>query len=308
MQRSANAETSKKNNKERILITGAGGLLGNSVCHLLHKLNLPIIALYKNKPQEKILWTYNYGDIEKDNLQKNFEHQNISTIIHCAAIIPNEQNTFENCYRINTVIDKNISDYVVKNNVRKLIFTSTTNMYGISTMIINETSELKIDNLYSRAKLKSENLFFSLKNVEAISLRINAPYHYSQKSKTVLKIFIENIINDKDVSYHGSGARQQDFIHVKDVASAVLSSLRINKTGIYNIASGNAINMKDLAELILSKVPESKSKIKSCGFPDPQEEHKALFDITKAKAELSWQPKISLNEGINEWIKYIQQC
>ena len=86
-----------------------------------------------------------------------------------------------------------------------------------------------------------------------------------------------------------------------------MCSLKTNTTGIYNIASGNPVSMKNLAELILSKVPGSDSKISSSGIPDPQENHKALFDTTKAKKELGWQPSISLSDGIDEWIKYLKQ-
>ena len=180
-------------------------------------------------------------------------------------------------------------------------------MYGISNEVINEDTELKIDNLYSRAKVNSEELFFNMKNTEVIALRINAPYHYSQKTNTVLKIFINKVVNGEDISYHGTGKRQQDFTHVKDIAASVMCSLKTNNTGIYNIASGNPVSMKDLAELILSKVPCSGSKLSSSGIPDPQESHMALFDITKAKKELGWQPSISLSDGIDEWIKYVKQ-
>lgn len=302
-----NPDISKQNSKTRILITGAGGLIGNSICYFLHEHDFPIIALYKSKPKEKLLWDYACADIEKDDLRNIPGFQSVSAIIHCAAVIPNDRYSLECCYKINTAIDKKISAYTITNKVEKIVFISTTNMYGISNTVINEDTKLQIDNLYSRAKVNSEELFFNMKNTETISLRINAPYHYSQKSNTVLKIFINKIVNGEDISYYGTGARQQDFTHVKDIAAAAMCCLKTKKTGIYNIASGNPVSMKNLAELILSKVPDSTSKMFSSGIPDVQENHKALFDISKAKKELGWQPSISLSDGIDEWIKYLKQ-
>ncbi len=292
----------------KILITGAGGLIGNAVCNSLHKQNMPFIGLYKSKPPNNSFGKTAFADIEKDDLQKTLASESISTIIHCAAAIPNEQYTTLDCYNINTTIDERIVEYAQKNNIEKLIFISTTNMYGISNEVIDETTNLNIDNLYSQAKFNSEKLFSNLINIKVISLRVNAPYHYSQKANTVLKIFINKIVEGKDASYHGTGARQQDFTHVQDVADAVMCSLETDKTGMYNIASGTSISMKNLTALILSKVPASKSKIFPSGMPDAQENHKALFNISKAKNDLRWQPKIKLSEGIDEWIKYLEQC
>jgi UDP-glucose 4-epimerase len=295
------------NSANKILITGSGGLVGNAVCNSLYNQQKSFIGLCRSRSLKNESWQSVFTDLEKDDLQKKLASENISAIIHCAAVIPNEHHSFECCYKINTAIDKKISDYAITNKIEKIIFISTTNIYGISNEIINEDTRLKIDNLYSLAKVNSEELFFNMKNTEVVSLRINAPYHHTQKTNTVLKVFISKIVNGEDISYHGTGARQQDFTHVKDIADAVMCSLKTNKSGIYNIASGNPVSMKNLAELILSKVPDSKSRISSSGIADVQENHKALFDITKAKKELGWKPSISLSEGIDEWIKYLQQ-
>jgi len=292
----------------KILVTGAGGLIGNAVCNCLRDQQKSFLGLYKNKPPKQKLWNTSIADLEKNDLEKILGSENISTIIHCAAVIPNEHHSTSDCYKINTAIDKKIAEYADQQNIQNFIFISTTNMYGLSTEIIDESSKLNIDNLYSLAKFNSEELFLKLKKANAIVLRVNAPYHYSQKANTVLKIFINKIIKREDVSYHGTGNRQQDFIHVKDVSHAIICALKANSTGVYNIASGHPISMKDLAKLILYKVPGSKSKIFPSGMPDAQENHKALFDISKAKEELGWQPKVSLSQGIDEWIKYLEQC
>ncbi|MEP6927685.1 MAG: NAD(P)-dependent oxidoreductase [Ginsengibacter sp.] len=302
-----NPDISKQNSEARILITGAGGLIGSAFCRFLYEHGFPILALYRSKPKEKLLWDYACINIEKDDLQNLLSDQKFFAIVHCAAVIPNDQYSYENCYDINTVIDKKISGYAIANKIKKFIFISTTNIYGISEEVINEDTVLKINNSYSQAKINSEEQFFNMKKTEVIALRINAPYYYSQKTNTVLKIFINNIVKGEDISYNGTGARQQDFTHVMDIAAAVMCSLKTTKPGIYNIASGHPVSMKNLAELILSRVPDSKSKIFSSGLPDVQENHKALFDITKAKKELSWRPSISLSEGIDEWIKYLKQ-
>jgi UDP-glucose 4-epimerase len=291
----------------KILVTGAAGLVGHAVCQLLKTQKLPFVAFYRDEPTQNLGWDYVCGDITRCDMQGILSLHNISSIVHCAAAIPNEKNSFSACYQINAAIDKNIAEYLVATAIPKLVYISTTNLYGISGEIITESSAVNIENMYSQAKLESEQMFSSINSTAAVLLRINAPYHYTQTSDTVLKIFINKALAGEDILYHGTGRRQQDFTHVSDIAAAVLGALKAEKTGIYNIAAGNPVSMKNLAALILSKVPQSKSKIIPSGLPDAQENHKALFNINKAKNYLHWKPVIKLDAGIEEWIKYLQQ-
>ena len=291
----------------KILITGAAGLVGRAVCRLLHMQKQPFVALYKTEPGNTPEWDYVYGDIANCDLQKILSTHNISSVVHCAAAIPNEKNSFFECYQINSAIDKHIAEYIVAAAITQLIYISTTNLYGMSGEIITESSPVNIENDYSQAKFESEQMFSSINSTSVVSLRINAPYHYTQLNNTVLKIFINNVLSGKDILYHGKGNRQQDFTHVNDIAAAVLCALKEKKAGIYNIAAGNPVSMKNLATLILLKVTGSKSKIMPSGLPDVQENHTAVFNINKAKEELHWKPVIQLDAGIEEWIKYLQQ-
>ena len=291
----------------KILVTGAAGLVGHAVCKLLQTQKLPFVAFYKTEPAGNPGWDYVCGDIAKCDMQHILSVHNISSVVHCAAAIPNEKNSFSECYQVNSAIDKSVAEYVVAAAIPRLVYISTTNLYGISGAVITESSPVNIENGYSQAKFESEQMFSNIKTTSVASLRINAPYHYTQLSNTVLKIFINNIISGKDISYHGTGNRQQDFTHVDDIAAAVLCALKEKKTDIFNIAAGNPVSMKDLAALILSKVPHSKSKIIPSGLPDAQEDHKAIFNITKAKNYLGWKPVVQLDAGVEEWIKYLKQ-
>jgi nucleoside-diphosphate-sugar epimerase len=298
---------SKTDDHHKILVTGAGGLIGNAVCHLLYDLKQPFLALYRIKPIPDPAWDFVYGDIAKDNLHDILAYHTITEMVHCAALIPNKETNFSECYKINSSIDKRVAEYLLAGTIRKFVYISTTDLYGISGEMITENSAANIGNPYSQGKLESEQLFFGMNSLSAISLRINAPYHFTQVTDTVLRIFINGILSGHDIFYHGTGSRCQDFTHVKDITAAVVGALKATTTGIYNISSGNPISMKDLASLILSKVPASKSRIRASGQPDPQEFHKALFNIQKAENELHWKPLIPLNEGLDQWIKYLHQ-
>jgi nucleoside-diphosphate-sugar epimerase len=293
---------------EKIMITGAGGLIGSSVIKDLADNGFDVLGIYKqNKAAyewEHLVHDFISGQLSSDRFKK------IGCIIHCASSVPRDSSRAES--ELAAAGNKIIDDKIIQlaNDLQcKLIYTSGTSVYGFDGDICFKESDKAADKLapYIRQKYLSEcNI---LKKVEdSIILRISAPYAYYQKANTVLKTFINKAIHHENIVYYGTGERCQDFIHAKDVAYAIRCCLsKENIDGIYNISSGKSISMKSLAKLIISFVPDCRSEILPSDVEDAQENYKALFDISKAKAKLGWQPTISLSEGINEWIKYLTQ-
>lgn len=294
--------------EKKIVVTGAGGLIGDALCNLLYKHHFPFIALYRDKPEEENDWHKEYCNLENpDSVNCGFWGKT-SCVIHCAAAIPSSVISSESCYDINKQIDKNIYHAIQKASVPMMVFLSSSSVYGFSDNEINEDSQVSPQTIYSIGKLESESMFRSLKNCKTIFLRINAPYDFKQKSRTVLKIFIENALNNKPLVYHGSGLRAQDFTAVEDIVNAIflIISLGIKTSGeVYNIASGKSISMRDLAQLIVSLIPHTQSTIEPSGIPDPQEECRSNFSIKKIFRDYSWSPKVSLEQGIKNWIALI---
>lgn len=291
---------------KNILLTGSAGLVGRAVAEALVLKNIQFVGTY-NQYDKNITWPVIKANLAKDDLQLLFAGYSFDTIIHCAGKIPGDKNTYEDCYLKNGEIDESVIRYATGNGVKTFIFISTTNLYGFTDKLITEDSEIKIENLYSKRKLETENKILNQSNFGSIILRINAPYGEYQKTNTVLKIFVEKALANEDIEYHGTGSRQQDFTHVNDIAEAVLNCLKYQgKNDIFNISAGKPVSMKLLAEIILSLVPEFSGKIESSGMTDTQENYRALFDISKAEKKLNWKPGISLKEGISKLINHIK--
>jgi UDP-glucose 4-epimerase len=295
--------------EKKIIVTGASGLIGNALCNLLNKNQLPFIALYRNKPVEDNEWDKEYCKLEDSDIINLDIWQKASCVIHCAAAIPSDSISVEACYEINKQIDSNIYKAILNNGVHTLIFISSSSVYALSDKEINEDSDVSPQSIYSKGKLESESMFKSLRNCETVFLRINAPYHFKQKSRTVLKIFIENAINNKHLIYHGNGLRAQDFTAVEDIIKAIFQifSQGIKTSGeVYNISSGKPISMVNLAQMIISLIPDTKSKIESSGMIDIQEGCRSIFSIKKIYRDYNWRAEVSLEQGIKNWITSIK--
>lgn len=296
-----------ENETGKVLITGSNGLVGGAICDLFYRSKIPFTAIIRKNPSEKKLWKTIAADIENDNIEEIIKDKNIETIVHCAAAIPGKDHSFEECFEINSRIDENIAEFAAGRKIREMIFISTTNLYGATDETITEETEPNIDNLYAQGKVNSENLFLNNSDFQTSCLRINAPYSSSQKNATVLSLFIGQAVRNEDIKYHGSGARRQDFTHTFDIARAILKCYRKKRFGIYNIVGGQPIAMKDLAEMIVSLLPDSRSRIFPSGLDDPQENYRADFDLRKAETELDWRAEISLKQGISDWIEHLRK-
>ena len=289
--------------KGRVAILGATGFIGKAATSLFLKEGIDIEACSKNGG---IIngFSVDQVDISKEGaLSKWLNGKDIDAIIYLSSKIPKSFTEADwDLFYYNLIIHKQVLDYW-KTHKCHLIYESSS-VYGSRSPIPwKEENATFLDNYYSISKLVGEILFYQeyQKGLPLTILRINAPYGVDTRQKTVINIFLESTLKDKNLFLFGSGNRQQDFIYVLDVARAFWIFYLNKKYGIYNIASGKAITMKELANMIIN-LTESLSKIIYSGEPDPQEGFKVDIDISKARNELGFLPKYSLEDGLNECI------
>jgi UDP-glucose 4-epimerase len=292
-----------------VLVTGANGLLGQEVCNVLHENNMNVIGLSRRKITTTVSWhSISNIDLATHVVTDILKEHKIDIIVHCAAQIPTAQVSMEECVLMNDLIDKNLLQSILDYNKNcKLIFISSCSVYGaVFEKTISEDSILNPANIYSEQKLFSEKLF--VENLSYTSVfRINAPYSKYATHRNVLRIFLDKALHGEPVILNGEGGRRQDFIHASDVGRAIVKLIELEKwNNLYNVACGSSISMKELAKLILKISNRSSDDILLSGEPDAQENQTAHFDISKAKNELLWQPSITLEQGLTEWMNKLR--
>ena len=208
-----------------------------------------------------------------------------------------------------TKADKLSSDYI-ENNVKrlkfiisntrsKLIYASSVAIYGDLSEIPHSPSEkLNIINTYSKSKFECEKLVLQAGGVVA---RLSNIYGPGMSKKNIISDILKQIkVKGIDSINIIDGSPIRDMIHISDVTSCLLSMTKIQKKGIYNIATGTSISMKDLALMILKvanfeeyKLMELKhNKTTSC----------ISLDISNTKKTFAWSPRISLQDGLKELV------
>lgn len=301
-----------------ILVTGGAGFIGSHLCELLiSKKNIKKIVIIDNLKdgekknlkhiiKSKKIFLYKKDINFLESLNKYFK--NIDVVIHLAAlsdIVPSIDNPI-NYMKTNIIGTMNVLEAMRKNNVKKIVYASSSSCYGVPKNYPTSENEI-IDTKYpySFSKNIGEQVvqhWSKVYKINYISLRLFNVY--GTRSRThgaygaALGIFLKQKISDVPFTIVGNGEQKRDFIYVKDVCEAFYkASNSKHKNLILNVGYGKPKSVNYLVNLIGGKkifIP------KRPGEPDITH---AKIDLINKK--LNWKPKTSLEKGIKIVLKNI---
>jgi len=323
---------------KHILLTGGAGYIGSHVVNLLIDKGYKVTII-----DNLVTGTFNLinkkADFYKtdiaDEIKVNeiLQNKKFDIIMHFAGLIRVDESVKEpeKYNEYNFVKAKIFLDNCVKNNLKKIIFSSTASVYGNpKTLKVSESEELNPMNPYAETKLKFEKYLINLnktKDVQYIILRYFNVAGADEKlrsgliskfsthlikiaSEVALEKKSELIINGNDYDTP-DGTPVRDYIHVSDLADIHLISAEFlfknNQSDIFNCGYGKGFSVKEVIETY-NKFLEKKIKYK-IGPRRPGDSKMVVADPSKFNKTLNWQPKFNNLEYIlktaYEWEKKI---
>ncbi|MFW6137295.1 MAG: NAD-dependent epimerase/dehydratase family protein, partial [Candidatus Aminicenantaceae bacterium] len=195
--------------------------------------------------------------------------------------------------------------------VKKLVYASSSSVYGdCPDLPMREASSLFPYSPYGVTKLAGEHLcslYFRNYGIPAVSLRFFTVYGPGQRPDMAFHKFFKSAAENKPVSVYGSGEQTRDFTYIDDIVEANLAAMGKGKPGeVYNIGGGHNWKIKDIFPL-LNEVTGRKIKINHIEKQKGDVAHTSA-DISKAKADLGYNPQTPLEEGLREewiWLRHL---
>jgi nucleoside-diphosphate-sugar epimerase len=206
----------------------------------------------------------------------------------------------------------NLLEEAKKINAR-FVFMSTCMVYDTASShgAISESHPTKAASPYAGAKLAAENMVqsyyhaFGLPTVILRPFNTYGPYQKTTGEGGVVSIFIRKELDGEVLNICGDGTQTRDFLYVEDCADFVVRAAMSDRCigEIINAGSGQDITINDLANLIC----RDTSRIQHVNHIHPQSEIATLVcDRSKARRLLGWEPRTSLEEGIEKTSEFIK--
>lgn len=296
-----------------ILVIGATGYVGRYLCPFLKDNGYEILALGRSEKAADFLKkrgvAFKYFDLDNPNCFDEIQVDEVDAVIDLSACLAELETPVERFFSVNTIGVYKVLEYARKNNIKKVIVTSSHKVYNdIDKEIISESDGISFKGDHSPyiiSKIAAEN-FVQYYNkdfdIQGIILRLTGVHGYGEilgqlyddgsYKKSTFEIFFEKALKGETIEVWGDQGIKRDHVYIKDVIYAIEAAINAKTArGIYNIASGVGYSQYEEA-CVLADVFKTDHKSEVILCPDkPGLTRGYTYDISKAESELNWSPK-----------------
>lgn len=331
----------------KILVTGAAGFIGYHLCERLVSLGHHVIGLDNindyydvnlklarlnnlginsmdiqyNMCIESDLHPNNFQFIkmnleDQENLPELFKQQKFDIVCNLAAqagvrySIENPMKYVES----NIVGFVNLLECIRNENIKKLVYASSSSVYGMNDKIPFSTED-NVDHpisMYAATKKSNELMAHSyshLFGIETIGLRFFTVYGPWGRPDMAMFLFTDAILNDKPLKVFNNGELSRDFTYIDDIINGVLATIldkdpSKNLYNIYNIGNGNPVKLMDFINSI--EETSNKKSLKNFYPMQPGDVSQTWSDTSNFVKHYGYVPKVGINEGVKYYIDWFK--
>ena len=306
----------------RILVTGGAGFLGSHLCKKLLDDGAEVICLdnfHTGTPKNiaGFVGQTNFSKITHDVISPfDVEADQIFNLACPASPVKYQEDPVRT---IRTSVQGAINTLNLATKLdARILQASTSEVYGDPEMhpqleaYWGKVNPIGVRACYDEGKRCAETLFFDYHRQNKTDVKVVRIFNTYGPAMTandgrVISNFIVQAIRGDDITVYGDGTQTRSFCYVDDLIEAMrrMMDSRVGLVGPVNIGNPVEYEIRQIAEIIL-KLVGGKSKLVFRTLPEDDPLQRCP-DITLAKKELSWEPKVSLEDGLNETIAYFQK-
>ena len=330
----------------KILVTGAAGFIGYHLCEKLlllghtvvgidningyYDINLKMSRLNElgifDVFEHKVSVSKKYGDkfhfiklnledrIQLPLLFKEYQFDSVCNLAAQAGVRYSIEDPMV-YVESNIVGFINLLECMRYHNVEKLVYASSSSVYGNSKSIPFNTND-KVDepiSLYAASKKTNELMAYTyshLFNIQSIGLRFFTVYGPWGRPDMAMFLFTDAILNNKPIQVFNNGELYRDFTYIDDIIDGIILVLtdktkNIPLYSLYNIGNSKPIKLLDFITEI-EKCTERIAKKEYLSM-QPGDVEKTWADVTSLKKDFGYNPKTEIKEGIQNFIKWYKR-
>ena len=315
---------------KNVLITGGLGFIGSNLAHKLFSLGSHVRIVDASLPATGAN-SFNLQGITADVELQIADLRNADVITEMIA----EQDYLFNLaglvshvdsmqfpqtdLEVNAACQLSIVEACRKHNPSiKIVYAGTRQVYGRSRYLPVDENHLIVPMDYNGVTKRAGEMYHlvaqQVYGLHTTSLRMTNTYgprmHCKDGHLTFLGDWIRRLFGGQPLDIYGTGQQVRDLNYVDDVVDALLLAVSNDKSAgqVYNLGSPQPIRLLDLAHLMIEVF--GKGSYELCPFPPERlriDIGDYQGDYSKIQAELGWQPKVSLREGLTRTFEYYRQ-
>ena len=298
----------------KILITGGAGFIGSNLAKRLvedgHEVRVLDSLLRGNKLDKSTYDSVQFikGDV-RDLSTVTEASKGCDVVYHFAAVLgvdivaDNPVETMD----VEVIGTRNVVEAAAVNNIKKILYASTSGIYGHSAIENALTEEVLVDPRTSYAMAKRYNEIYLAshheeKGLNVVSLRFFNVYGENQDNRMVVPRFFEQALNNEDITVFGTGQQTRDFTYIDDTVEACVRLLDVEGCHIVNIANEEEWEIKDLAVKI-KDITASQSSIQYIEAPKKRYDYEVERRVGSSEKLLQmtgYKPNTGLYDGLQK--------
>jgi UDP-glucose 4-epimerase len=309
----------------RVLVTGGGGFLGAAAARALVARGDTAIAFDTQltgvsgvSAEARLIRVA--GDItDMANVAQALVAHKADAVLHCAAVVGvlSSLGSPINVVRVNIEGSLNVFEAMRLAGVRRCVHMSSEEAYGpFRSDRVDETHPLDPVMPYGICKVAVEQLgrsYRDLHGLEVINLRTSWVYGPGLPRERIPKTLIEAALGGRPLHVPSGADAAIDHTYLDDVVSGMLAALdrRQHRYDAYNIASGAAVTVAQIVDLVQELVPGAQLSV----GPGPYRHgdrvelvRKGALDVSRAAAELDWRPKYDIRAGLAAYTRAVREA
>ncbi|MEK7594275.1 MAG: UDP-glucuronic acid decarboxylase family protein [Patescibacteria group bacterium] len=307
----------------RIMVTGGAGFIGSHLCRRLLD------------EGHEVLCVDNFFTGRRQNIHDLLDNKNFELLRHdvtvplvvevdqiynlaCPASPVHYQ--FDPIQTTKTSVHGAINMLGLAKRLKiRILQASTSEVYGDPDVhpqpesYWGKVNPIGIRSCYDEGKRCAETLFFDYHRQAQVDIRVIRIFNtygtdMNSSDGRVVSNFIVQALGNEDITIYGDGSQTRSFQYVDDLIEGMILMMNNENGFIGPVNLGNPVefSVKELAETVLKLIPESTSKIIYKDLPEDDPKQRQP-NIDLAKQELSWEPKIALEEGLQKTIAYFRK-
>ncbi len=329
----------------KILVTGAAGFIGYHLCEKLLSLGHTVLGLdnlneyydvnlklarLNNLGVFRSEIPYNQvveGDLHKSlfkfiklnledqvNLPLLFEQESFDVVCNLAAQA-GVRYSIENPMRYvesNIVGFVNLLECIRHFNVKKIIYASSSSVYGLNEKIPFSTED-NVDHpisMYAATKKSNElmaHTYSHLFGIETIGLRFFTVYGPWGRPDMAMFLFTDAILNDKPIQVFNNGNLSRDFTYIDDIVEGVVATVLVDpknksKYALYNIGNSKPVKLLDFIEAI--EKATGKPAIKEMRAMQAGDVERTWANVDSLQHDYGYKPNTSINKGVADFVQW----